>query len=86
MTGKRVSEIPAPLVATNFLSTYRAAWLSSQPLFTDHQAQYAGRQMRWKRLILPFCDAQGHVDRLLVGNFPVIREVRNTDGSSRTMS
>lgn len=73
MTGKRVWDIPAPLVAAYFVATYRSVVFQRQALFAAHKARLDGYFADWERLILPFVDASGEVDRLLVGNVPILR-------------
>lgn len=74
MTGKRVSDVPAPLVAVYFLATYRAVLAERRPLFAHHATHHDIQIAQWDRLILPFADAEGGIDRLLVGNVPSLRE------------
>jgi len=73
MTGKRVWDLPAPLVAAFFVATYRAVCQERRPLFSHHTTHHTIQVAHWNRLILPFADADGTVDRLLVGNVPHLR-------------
>ena len=73
MTGKRVWEIGSPVVATYFIATYRAVVARRMALLTCRRTEHAMPVFRWDRLILPFVDANGTIDRLLVGNIPVYR-------------
>lgn len=73
MTGKRVWDIPAPQVAAYFGATYRAVVDRREPLFAQHRTHHDIQVAQWDRLILPFVDDCGTVDRLLVGNVPRIR-------------
>ena len=73
MTGKRVRDVPIPLVAVYFLATYRAVTFVRRPLFTHHATHHSIQVAQWDRLILPFVDEAGEVDRLLVGNVPSFR-------------
>lgn len=82
MTGKRVWDIPAPLVAVYFLATYRAVLRTRRPMFAHHATHHDIQVAEWSRLILPFVDAAGTVDRLLVGNVPGMRET----GPARELS
>jgi hypothetical protein len=68
MTGKRVRDIPAPLVAVYFLATYRAVMQGRRPMFAHHSTHHDIQIAEWDRLILPFVNDEGMVDRLLVGN------------------
>lgn len=70
MTGKRVRDVPIPLVAVYFLATYRAVRLARMPMFAHHSTHHDIQIAQWDRLILPFVNAEGAVDRLLVGNVP----------------
>src|SRR5690606_31340466 len=54
MTGKRVWDVPAPLVAAYFLATYRAVFDQRRPLFAHHTTHHDIQIARWDRLILPF--------------------------------
>lgn len=74
MTGKRVTDVPAPLVAVYFLATYRAVMAERRPLFAHHATHHDIQIAQWDRLILPFADPAGGIDRLLVGNVPSLRE------------
>lgn len=74
MTGKRVWEVPAPLVAAYFVATYRAVLAERRPLFAHHATHHDIQIAQWDRLILPFTGDDGRVDRLLVGNVPSLRE------------
>lgn len=74
MTGKRVWDVPAPLVAAYFVATYRAVLAERRPLFAHHATHHDIQIAQWDRLILPFAGADGGVDRLLVGNVPSLRE------------
>lgn len=76
MTGKRVREVPVPLVAVYFLASYRAVLMTRRPLYTRHSTHHAIGFDDWNRLILPFVDVDGRVDRLLVGNVPTRRQMR----------
>ena len=78
MTGKCVWDIPAPQVAAYFVATYRAVVQRRQPLFAHHRTYHHIQVAQWDRLILPFVDEHGTVDRLLVGNVPSLR--RPADG------
>lgn len=73
MTGKRVWDVPSPLVAAYFVATYRAVCLRREPLFTFHRSRLAQFYAQWERLILPFVNEDGEVDRLLVGNVPSLQ-------------
>lgn len=73
MTGKRVRDVPIPLVAVFFLASYRAVLLMRRPLFARHQTHHDIQVAKWDRLILPFVDGAGRIDRLLVGNVPSLR-------------
>jgi hypothetical protein len=73
MTGKRVWDVPAPLVAAYFVATYRAVLAERRPLFAHHATHHDIQIAQWDRLILPFAGADGRVDRLLVGNMPSLR-------------
>lgn len=70
MTGKRVWEIPAPLVATYFIAAYCAVVARRMALLICRRTEHGLPVARWDRLILPFADAAGTVDRLLVGSVP----------------
>lgn len=78
MTGKRVRDVPVPLVAVYFLATYRAVLMTRRPLYTRHSTHHAIGFDDWSRLILPFDDAEGRIDRLLVGNVPLRRQIPST--------
>ena len=73
MTGRRVRDIPVALVAVYFLATYRAAQRMRQPIFAHHATHSSIQVAEWDRLILPFANQEGIVDRLLVGNIPNVR-------------
>lgn len=73
MTGKCVWDVPAPLVAAYFVATYRAVVERRQSLFAHHRTHHHIQVAQWDRLILPFVDEHGDVNRLLVGNVPSIR-------------
>ena len=73
MTGKRIWDLPSPWVATYFAVTYRAVCLRGEALYSLHRSRLDQTFARWERLILPFVDADGNVDRLLVGNIPSMR-------------
>jgi len=73
MTGKRVWDIPSPLVAAYFLATYRAVYLKGRPMLARHTTHYDIQIAEWTRIILPFAGPDGAVDRLLVGNVPGVR-------------
>lgn len=70
MTGKHVRDIPAPLVAAYFVATYRATAQRREMLYAHHRTHHDIQTAEWDRLILPFVDDRGVVDRLLVGNVP----------------
>lgn len=70
MTGKRVWDVPSPLVAAYFMATYKAVCIRREPLYTFHRSRLAQFHAQWERLILPFANADGQIDRLLVGNVP----------------
>lgn len=73
-TGRRFSEIAerTPL-AFLYHVTYRAAVRRADPLLCDHYAQAYLSAERWRRLILPFADADapGETRYLLVAKLPV---------------
>ena len=73
MTGRRVWDIPSPMVAAYFVATYRAVCRRREPLFSFHRARLEQFYAHWERLILPFVDEDGVVDRLLVGNVPSLQ-------------
>lgn len=73
MTGKCVWDVPSPWVATYFAATYRAVCIRREPLYTFHRSRLDQLFAQWERLILPFVDDNGTVDRLLVGNVPSLR-------------
>lgn len=73
MTGKRVWDIPSPLVAVYFLATYRAVQQQGRALLARHTTHHDIQIAEWTRLILPFTAGDGTVDRLLVGNIPGVR-------------
>ncbi len=71
LTGKLVSEVPAPPDAVIwFRATYAAAALERAPLYTEHTPWSSRSVTRWYRLILPLAGADGAVRRFLVGNVP----------------
>ena len=73
MTGKRVWDVPSPRVAAYFVASYRAVCIRREPLFTFHRSRLAQFYAQWERLILPFVNDDGEVDRLLVGNVPSLQ-------------
>lgn len=73
MTGKRVSDVPSPSVSAYFIATYRAVCIRREPLYTYHRSRLAQFYTQWERLILPFVNADGQIDRLLVGNVPSLQ-------------
>lgn len=73
MTGKRVWDVPSPLVAAYFAASYRAVCIRREPLYTFHRSRLAQFHAQWERLILPFVNEQGDVTRLLVGNVPSLQ-------------
>lgn len=73
MTGKRVWDVPSPSVAAYFVATYKAVCIRREPLYTFHRSRLAQFYAQWQRLILPFVNADGQVDRLLVGNVPSLQ-------------
>lgn len=73
MTGKCVWDVPSPYVAAFFLTTYRAVSIRRQPLHAFHRSRLDQYYAQWERLILPFVDDEGTVNRLLVGNVPSVR-------------
>jgi hypothetical protein len=75
MTGKQVWDVPAPLVAVYFLATYRAVYRARRPLYAHHTTHHDIQIADWSRIILPFADDHGRVDRLLVGNLPSLRSL-----------
>ncbi len=71
MTGKRVSDIgTSTAVATFFTYVYQAVLKRREPIYTEHRPPAAIRVTKWYRLILPLGDADGAINRLLVGNIP----------------
>ncbi len=73
MTGKGVWAMPSPMVAVYLLATYRAVMQERRVLHTQHTTHQDIQLCRWDRVILPFVNASGRIDRLLVGNVPSIR-------------
>ena len=73
MTGKRVWDVPSTWVAAYFSATYRAVCIRHEPLFSFHRARIDQFHAQWQRLILPFVNEEGVVDRLLVGNVPSVK-------------
>ena len=73
LTGKRVSQVPSPMVAAYFLATYRAVVVRRCPLLARHTTHHNIQITQWDRLILPFVDSNGQIYRLLVGNIPGAR-------------
>ncbi|MCR9220276.1 MAG: PAS domain-containing protein [Alphaproteobacteria bacterium] len=73
MTGRRLWEFPSPAV-TNSLVQYRMVTTNRVALYVEHDApDSVSVLVRWCRLILPFQDESGAIDRLLVGNVAVPR-------------
>lgn len=70
MTGKCIWDLPSPWVATYFAATYRAVCLRGEALYSCHRSRLDQTFAQWERLIVPFVNADGIVDRLLVGNIP----------------
>lgn len=71
MTGKRVSEIDtASHVSRFFIRSYIAVMETRRAYRTIHVPPSAVTVSDWERLILPICDENGTIDRLLVGNIP----------------
>lgn len=73
LTGKRVSEVPSSMVAAYFLATYRAVVVRRCSLLARHTTHHTIQITQWDRLILPFANPSGRIDRLLVGNIPGAR-------------
>lgn len=70
MTGRRLWEIPYSVVAFYFAATYRAVMIRREALYALHATHPDMVVPRWARLILPFHNTAGQVNRLLVGNIP----------------
>lgn len=71
MTGKRVSDIKTgSAVATFFTLVYQAVLKRREPIYTEHRPPATISVTKWHRLILPLTDADGAINRLLVGNMP----------------
>jgi hypothetical protein len=72
LTGKRLSEHPAPdYVGAFYLALYRAAYRRAEPVFTSHRPPLALHTHAWHRLMLPLADDTGEVVRFLSGNVPI---------------
>ncbi|MEQ9331687.1 PAS domain-containing protein [Thalassobaculum sp.] len=83
MTGKCVWDIPVPQVAAYFVATYKAVTDRRRPLFAHHRTHHHIQVAQWDRLVLPFVDEHGTVDRLLVGNVPSLRRPQRTGSDGR---
>lgn len=62
-TGSRYGEF--------YRAVYLVALLSRQPIYTEHYSPGYLAAIAWRRLVLPFQDCDGKVERLLVGNIPI---------------
>jgi len=72
MTGRAMSEFDASDYVVDFVVAASGASMDRrQPLLTRRTPQGAAQTNMWERLALPFADAQGRIQRLLVGNLPV---------------
>ncbi|MGE5202072.1 MAG: PAS domain-containing protein [Acidobacteriota bacterium] len=72
LTGKRLSEHPAPdYVSAFYLALYRAAYRRVEPVSTTHRPPLAVHTHTWHRLMLPLADDSGEVVRFLSGNVPI---------------
>ncbi|MEZ5905929.1 MAG: hypothetical protein R3C69_12820 [Geminicoccaceae bacterium] len=69
MTGLRPDAFGGHI--TRFFSAvYGAVLRRPEPIFTEHEPPAAVLVRSWRRLVLPFCDADGEVVRFVVGNIP----------------
>ena len=72
LTGKRLSEHPAPdYVSSFYLALYRAAYRRGEPVSTSHRPPLAVHTRIWHRLMLPLVDESGAIVRFLSGNVPI---------------
>jgi len=72
LTGKRLSEHPAPeYVCAFYLALYRAAYRRGEPVSTTHRPPLAVHTHAWHRLMLPLVDESGAIVRFLSGNVPI---------------
>jgi len=72
LTGKRLSEHPAPdYVSAFYLALYRAAYRRAESVSTTHRPPPAVHTHAWHRLMLPLADDSGEVVRFLSGNVPI---------------
>lgn len=61
-----------------FTLQYAALMKERCPIYSEHDAPLQVSTItRWCRLILPFCDENGSIDRILVGNVAVNRIMQN---------
>jgi len=71
MTGRRLSDFEIePLTKRFFIAGYRAVIRRREPLATVHVHSPTIAISSTMRLILPLCDEDGAISRLLVGNIP----------------
>ena len=72
LTGKRLSEHPAPdYVSSFYLALYRAAYRRGEPVSTSHRPPLAVHTRVWHRLMLPLASETGAIVRFLSGNVPI---------------
>ncbi len=69
MTGLRPDAF-AGHIGRFFSVVYGAVMRRPEPVFTEHEPPAAVLVRSWRRLVLPFCDADGQVVRFVVGNIP----------------
>jgi hypothetical protein len=72
LTGKTISEsIIPPGSRAFYLATYKAVRLRRAPVFTINYPSLRETLRQWNRITLPFADADGEINRFIVGIFPI---------------
>ena len=72
MTGHAMTEFDASAYVVDFGTAASAAVMDRrQPLLTRRTPRGAAQTNIWERLALPFADADGLIQRLLIGNLPL---------------
>lgn len=72
MTGHAMTAFNASDYVVDFgIASSAAVVARRRPLLTRRRPQGAAQTNIWERLVLPFVDEDGHIQRLLVGNLPL---------------
>lgn len=77
LTGKLIGETDVDSsIKHYFIACYRAVAERRDALYAAHEAPPEISVAAWSRLMLPFCDGDRHVTKIVVGNLPGERRPR----------